>query len=88
MYASCAAMPTASSTPSEKDHAPRSQIRDCLDSLAAQNVKLAGVVFNGVQPKAKHHYGYGYGYGYGYKYKYGYGHSKSSDAEGTGGASS
>lgn len=71
-----------------KDHAPRSQIRDCLDSLAAQNVKLAGVVFNGVQPKAKHHYGYGYGYGYGYKYKYGYGHSKSSDAKEAGGASS
>lgn len=57
-----------------KDHAPRSQIRDCLDSLSMQNVKLAGIVFNGVQRKAQHHYGYGYGYGY--KYKYGYGTSK------------
>ena len=59
------------------DWARESQVLDHLSLLHEREVRLSGLVYNGV-PRRSHGYGYGYGYGsrYGYGYGYGYGSKK------------
>ena len=67
-----------------QNYSQKSQILNAITSLHQKDVKITGIVFNGV-PQFHRQYGYGYrstygyGYNYGYKYHYGrYGYGKHS----------
>lgn len=54
-----------------QNYTQKSQILNAITSLHQKDVKITGVVFNGV-PQFHRQYGYGYRSSYGYGYDYGY----------------
>ena len=55
----------------KQDYAQKGQVLNTIASLHEKDVRLSGLIFNGV-PRFHRQYGYGYKSAYGYGYDYGY----------------
>lgn len=55
----------------KQDYAQKGQVLNAITALHQKDVKLSGIIFNGV-PRFHRQYGYGYKSSYGYGYDYGY----------------
>lgn len=55
----------------KQDYAQKGQVLNAITALHQKDVKITGVIFNGV-PRFHRQYGYGYKSAYGYGYDYGY----------------